>query len=583
MTQHSKIDYPPLPYNRSDYAALRAYCLKLPFSVIERYYSEDSPQRQRGLERYLIKMREELIERASMANPNIADILKKARTHQSITDKALAILIEAASAKPTPPYPHQPIAQWFRARTAQCLINEGIKTIEDLKQWITTHGHRWWSGIPRIGQLRARAIVRWLDRHKQTLGALDAKYLQSPSPTSNLPTITLDPNRPDQLAPLSQMVIPHMLSGHQGSNRCQQFAWIQASHDHEAIQAYLSRFQGHTHRIYQKELERLLLWSVMVAQKPMSSMFVSDCEAYKQFLAAPSAHFMGRNGSKRFTPTWKPFSGPLSPQSQRQAIQIIRTAFDWLVKVRYLAGNPWVAVRDPDVAQTITPIQIERALPAPLWDKLVSVLTQYAKAAEHSQARIALAAILLMGDSGLRRAEVAQSCRAQLRPSQFSKHTWELRILGKRNKWREVPVSKRTIEALKLHWQDRGLDFEFTTASPLLSPLITPPTQAALHAHASHDEAAYAPHSLYRLINKTLKEICAQSEFDLEETSRLLNVSAHAFRHTFGTQAVAKEVPIDVVQKVLGHASLATTSLYVKAEKQRMMEEVSKYFKQMTD
>lgn len=239
MAQHREIDYPPLPYNRSDYAALRAYCLKLPFSVIERYYSEDSPQHQRGLERYLIKMREELIERASMANPNIADILRKARTNQSITDKALAILIEAASAKPAPPYQHQPISQWFRARTARCLINEGIQTIEDLKQWIMARGHRWWAGIPRIGQLRARAIVRWLGQYAQTLGAIDAKYLQPPSPTPRLPTITLDPNRPDQLAPLSRLAIPHALSGYQGSNRCQQFAWIQASHDHEAIQAYL--------------------------------------------------------------------------------------------------------------------------------------------------------------------------------------------------------------------------------------------------------------------------------------------------------------------------------------------------------
>lgn len=88
MTQHSEIDFPPLSYNRSDYATLRAYCLKLPFSVTERYYSEENPQRQMGLECYLIKMRETLIERASAANPAIAEVLKKARTSPTITDKA---------------------------------------------------------------------------------------------------------------------------------------------------------------------------------------------------------------------------------------------------------------------------------------------------------------------------------------------------------------------------------------------------------------------------------------------------------------------------------------------------------------
>jgi site-specific recombinase XerD len=41
---------------------------------------------------------------------------------------------------------------------------------------------------------------------------------------------------------------------------------------------------------------------------------------------------------------------------------------------------------------------------------------------------------------------------------------------------------------------------------------------------------------------------------------------------------VADEVPVDVVQKVLGHASLQTTTIYVQAEKQRVVEEVARYY-----
>ena len=44
----------------------------------------------------------------------------------------------------------------------------------------------------------------------------------------------------------------------------------------------------------------------------------------------------------------------------------------------------------------------------------------------------------------------------------------------------------------------------------------------------------------------------------LNERALPCQANAHAFRHTFGTQSVADEVPVDVVQKVLGHASLAT-------------------------
>ena len=153
MAQHSQIDFPPLPYHREDYIALRCYCLKLPFSVIERYYHEDSPQRQQGLERYLIKMCEDLIERACTANPRIAEVLSQARTSQRFTDQAIKILIESADAKPAPPYQHQPIAQWFRARVARCLINEGLTSLASLMKLIECRGHTWWRGIPRIGKI----------------------------------------------------------------------------------------------------------------------------------------------------------------------------------------------------------------------------------------------------------------------------------------------------------------------------------------------------------------------------------------------------------------------------------------------
>lgn len=63
-----------------------------------------------------------------------------------------------------------------------------------------------------------------------------------------------------------------------------------------------------------------------------------------------------------------------------------------------------------------------------------------------------------------------------------------------------------------------------------------------------------------------------------EECAQLARVSANAFTHTFGTQSVADDVPVDVVQKVLGHASLPTTTIYAPAEKQRVVEEVTRYY-----
>ncbi|WP_244808355.1 tyrosine-type recombinase/integrase [Caballeronia zhejiangensis] len=67
-----------------------------------------------------------------------------------------------------------------------------------------------------------------------------------------------------------------------------------------------------------------------------------------------------------------------------------------------------------------------------------------------------------------------------------------------------------------------------------------------------------------------------------DERVRLGQSNAHGFRHTFGSQSVADEVPVDVVQKVLGHASLQTTTIYVQAKKRRVLQEIADYYARST-
>jgi integrase len=71
------------------------------------------------------------------------------------------------------------------------------------------------------------------------------------------------------------------------------------------------------------------------------------------------------------------------------------------------------------------------------------------------------------------------------------------------------------------------------------------------------NEAGYTADGLNRLIGRMLRILVETMDaLSLGERALLGQVNAHAFRHTFGTQSVADEVPVDVVQKVLGHASL---------------------------
>jgi integrase len=202
---------------------------------------------------------------------------------------------------------------------------------------------------------------------------------------------------------------------------------------------------------------------------------------------------------------------------------------------------------------------------------------------ERIQDRAALSMMLLLGDSGLRRAEAASAQRIALFCSKWSSEVFELTVLGKRSAYRVVPVSGRTVEALRRHWKDRGLDFDSENAEgALLAPVVVPGHAAASARHRGDAPPGYTTDGLYKLFQSAIKRLrldhTVDKAFSLDDLAALSRASPHALRHTFGTLAVADGMPIDVAQAVLGHKDSATTAIYVQAKTKRIVEEGAKYF-----
>ncbi len=585
MTQHTDIVLEEIAYTRADFAAMRAYAQRIPIQVIANsYYSEGSPQLEIGVERFLIDMRNDLIERAIEHNPHFAEILKGARQGGTLTVKALDILIKAAEAPVAVPQLSDSISMWFRPKTVVALRGEGLKTLADLANIINRRGPVWYRSIPRIGKLRAEVIAGWINKNSVTLGEV---VVVEPS-TSDLIELILDPRRPSELVPIERLGLPAEYSGEFGLNRCPSFCYIQARNDRDALLAFLSKYteeaQVHTYRSYRKELERFLLWVVIIQRKALSSVLVDDCQAYLKFIRDPILAFTGPN-VPRTSPRWKPFTEKkMSNKSAKQAFLIIRACFQYLVDVRYLAGNPWSAVKAPSVTQEINPMRIERALSEDLYERVISHLEEKAEIAKNSQDRIALAATLLMGDSGLRRDEAATAKRNKLELYDTENMVYTLEVVrGKGNKNRLVPVSERTFEAIRAHWKDRGLDFDNAREDiPLLSPVVIPTHKAAIKKYETDKRSGYSGTSLYPVMMQTWKSVRniegLGESFSIDDIDKLANSSPHAFRHTFGTLAIEAGMPIDVAQSILGHASPATTGIYIRTKEKRMVKEAAKFF-----
>lgn len=614
MPQHLDAIRAPQRYTRADFTALRAWLQRVdPATILRLYYAADDIA-ERGWDaspdrfiKYLENSRDDLIDRLIDVNPNVAEALKSARLSHSWSAKAIDYLINAADAKTTAPLPGDPVTQWIKPIAASKLKEDGIRTLGDMITTIRMRGRGWYKPIPYLGRGKAARIVAWLRQHEATLGKLPP--LEGREPVALFP-VEIAPH--GTLAPFERMALVGDLDGSRGINRHPLFPLVDARNDYQAVEAYLYKYRGHdkTYRSYQKEIERFLLWCVSERGKALSSVLVGDCEAYKDFLDTIPAHWMGVRRPRR-SPHWKPFVGALSQPSKRYAVQVIRGFFDWLSKVRYLAANPWVAVQDPAIEIQILPMRIEKALSSALWEKLTGAggiidgLCELSReevverfrlrgfAADHAaQLRLVRAMVLLLGESGMRREELAYATRRHLAEHPTVPGIWRLDVLGKRAKWRSVYLTARTIEALKTHWRDRGEDFSFgMTDLPLVSPVIRPPAPHSVAKHGSDSAQkggqgadrksakGFSPDGIYNSIKGWLKRIAGDDRIDLteQERSALRTAGIHAFRHTFGTLAVADGMPLDVAQRILGHASLNTTTIYVRTEDQRAATEVEKW------
>lgn len=600
---------PPRTYSRTEFTALRARVQGVPIGKIARlYFDSDTTsylEEPELLDRFLRTMRDDLVQLAILhGSPVLADHLRASiAKHGSarLARASLQMVEQASKLAIAEPLADHAVGLWLRPLIARHLTASGIGTLGDLVAFANRRGGSWWRSVPRIGLGRARVIVAWLRRHVDSLGVTVSADVDAAEPlVAPGDTVLIEPDS-GQLAPLERMALPHALSGERGTNRAPIFPYIRARHDLDAVRAYLAGYAGQTatQRAYVRELERLMLWATMERGVALSSLTVEDCEAYKVFLAAPAAAFTGPPVS-RTSGRWRPFApGGLSPDSQRYAVRAIRAAFDWLVDVRYLAGNPWRAVKDPRTVRRAQKMKIDRALPIGLWTRVRVFLADRTDESgpQGARWRAARALLLLMGDSGLRIAEAAATRRPALEwlPADGAvPSTWLLQVIGKGDKERFVPVSDECVAALHAHWRDRGLDFNAPDAgAPLVAPLVIPGTKKARRKfgldEGQEDVAAVPLQQGYsvrgaRGLNSWAIRQMLDHLTDLNESERrqLARTSPHALRHTFGTQSVAADVPLDVVQRILGHASLQTTTTYVTAERRRMRAEVSKYHARLT-
>jgi integrase/recombinase XerD len=364
------------------------------------------------------------------------------------------------------------------------------------------------------------------------------------------------------LAPIETVAVSPDVDGRNGTNRATgNRPQIAAQNDIDAIKAWLARFAATktTFDNYRKEAERLLLWSTVQLQKPISSLTHEDLLAYQHFLTdpQPAARWVMRDSRKfgRVHPEWRPFAGPLSPSSQRQAFIILNTLFSWLVNAGYLAGNPLSLSRQR--ARKAKP-RITRYLEEDLWIEVKLTIDAMNKETDREREHYLRVRWLfsLLYLCGLRISEVVGNAMGGFfcRRDKDGEERWWLEIVGKGEKSRIVPATNELMVELARYRREKGLSPFPTHAEdiPLLLPIGTQQrqmTRGAVHA----------------LVKQVFLRSATRLRVRGDESlaSRIEVASAHWLRHTAGSHMANSDVDLRHIRDNLGHESLTTTSAYL--------------------
>ena len=215
-------------------------------------------------------------------------------------------------------------------------------------------------------------------------------------------------------------------------------------------------------------------------------------------------------------------SGRLSKRSQARFVSALRSFFNWLVAEGERADNPCDGLDAP---------KLGRYLPSVLSEEEVASIIESVDLRSAGGLRDRAILEVLYG-CGLRVSEAAG-----LKISQIYMREGVVRIIGKGDKERLVPLGGAAQEALEAYLSDGRVE----------------------PADASCED--------YVFLNRFGKPLSRVSIFNMVKNQALAagvnkEISPHTFRHSFATHLIEHGADLRAVQEMLGHESILTTEIY---------------------
>jgi integrase/recombinase XerC len=278
-------------------------------------------------------------------------------------------------------------------------------------------------------------------------------------------------------------------------------------HTENSIQPFLDslqfekRYSVYTIRSYQDDLiqffDFLLLQFGDIAVKDISSSFV------RSWLASLK-------------------DARLSAKSISRKLSALKSFFKYQMRTGVMEATP---------VANITAPKISKRLPSYVEQKEMATLFEHVGFPEDWNGKTDKLLISIFYNTGMRLGELVN-----LKEQYVDYSNKTVKVLGKGNKERIIPISMQLTQELRTYSEDK-------------LKMIREPDK--LYLLVNKDGKKLYSKYLYRAVNKYLKAV-----------TTIAKKSPHVLRHSFATHLMNNGAEINAVKELLGHSSLAATQLY---------------------
>lgn len=221
-------------------------------------------------------------------------------------------------------------------------------------------------------------------------------------------------------------------------------------------------------------------------------------------------------------------------RSQARIISGIKSFFHFLIMADYIEADPSELLEGPKIG-----FKLPEVLTVEEIDNIISAVDLSKNEGQRNRAILET-----LYSCGLRVSELTN-----LKLSDLYFDEGFIKVDGKGNKQRLVPISPRAIKEIKLYFIDRN----------------------RVNIKKDYEDYVFLSRrgtNLSRMmIFHLIKELA-------ETTGIIKNISPHTFRHSFATHLLEGGANLRAIQCMLGHESIATTEIYTHIDRNMLRSEI---------